>query len=355
MSDRTTYASNLMRIASSIEEEAPFLSYELGRSVRRMVGDHARISVMNPGVRTWEEHVEQMVAVLKSLDQELDAAVREAETVEDLKDLDKAVEEFSILFQETEEEKKLREYLDNTKLLGKTASSTAGVKDFLKNIWKSVTKGDEPEGADAGMAPSYTLDEGTLDDIVEGKADWADASYYIEEEFRENKDFFDGAAGLLDQMKQVREAYKSETLDLGALGKLKSTVQVLIRHGQNMLRGIKKHLLEPAPQVTLEEDEEPAKGATPSGPDPLWDLESTVEHYVDVLRESLGDEGKTVSLLKELFKKVEPAIGEERAEISFASRMAAQRRVLPALIRLAYSRPNTRPVLLPIIRQAVGR
>lgn len=336
-----TYASNLIRIASAIEADSPFLSYELSRSTRRMVGDSVRVSVVNPGIQTFENHVEKMVLVLKSLSQELESA---------LSDLDDAKEFAKFFSGHLAEEKELRELLNNAKKLGKVAAShdVAGFKDWFKGItdvFRKENEGDE----DAGMQPSYQLDESTIDDFVEGSSEWADASYYIEQEFRENKDFFDGANQVLQDMAEIRKAPSTD-----AVQALLENVKRFTRFGENLLRGLRKHLLEPAPKVTLEDDEDKGQGSG-SKSDPLWNLESTVEHYVDILRENLGDEGKTLSLLKELFGKVKPALGEERADVSLASRQAAQKRVLPALVRLAYSRPRTRTVLLPIIRQAVGR
>ena len=118
-----------------------------------------------------------------------------------------------------------------------------------------------------------------------------------------------------------------------------------------MLAGIKQHLLEPVPQITLEEDEEEIP-VEDEGSE-IWDLEGTVEHYIDVLRDNLDDEKKLTSLLKELFRKVGPVVQEERGSI--AGRVAAQRVVLPVLVHMAHARPHLRPALLPIIRQATGR
>jgi len=331
-------AKNLLRIAASIEASDPILSYELSSNVRRIVGDHVRVSVVNPGVKTFEEYVEQMVAVLKSLEQELETA---------LTDLDDA-REFAKFFTEgLAEEEELKQLLEKSRSLGKVAS-TAGFGDWFKgvvNLFRSENKEDEESGAQ----PSYTLDEGTIDDFVEGSSEWADASHYIEQEFRENKEFFGGADEVLAALGDLKQ---SPTED--GVKSLLEKVKQYIRFGERMLNGVRKHLLEPAAKITLEEDEEPAaKGGT--GPDLKVDLEDTVGHYIDALRGALGDEKKTVNLLKELFGKVEPLVQEERGEISFAARLEARRRILPVLVKLAHSRPSTRPVLLPIIRQAVGR
>jgi hypothetical protein len=336
-----------------LEDLDPLLAYELEQDVLSLAGlRKVRKAVVNPGVQTWEEHVESMVSVLKSLEKEMEDAIREAETVKDLNALDRKVDEFSVLFQETAEEEKLREYLENSSLLGKTASSTAGVKDFLQNIWKSIKK-DDSETSESGMSPSYTMDEETMDAIVEGKTNWMDASQYIEEEFKENKDFFAGAQGMLDQMNQVRKDLKTGyDLDVGFLEQILESIRALIKKGGDMLRGVRQHLLEPTPQVILEEDEEqaPQEQAPSLGP---RGLEGTVEHYIDVLRDNLDDEDRLLKLLKELFRTVKPLVEGEQASI--AARRQAQHVVLPVLVRLAHARPHLRSVLLPVIRQATGR
>ncbi len=346
---------NLLRIASDLEVSDPFLAYELEQDVLSLSGlRKVRKAVINPGVQTWEEHVENMVAVLKSLGQELTKVLNEVETLEELKDIDEAIKKFKVLFEDLDaEEQQLEEILGRSRQLGKFASSrdVAGVKDFLKGMWDKF-KGEKAEADSSGMSPSYTMDEGTMDDIIEGKANWMDASQYIEEEFREHKDFFSGANDVLDQMRSVRDEAQEETLEKGAVQKLIEQVQNLIRHGQNMLKGIKKHLLEPAAQVVLEEDEEAPKKDEEANLG-IRGLEGTVEHYIDVLRDNLDDEGKLLKLLKELFRKVKPLVEEERGSI--AVRRQARRIVLPVLVRLAHARPHLRPTLLPVIRQATGR
>jgi hypothetical protein len=342
---------NLLRVASSLDD--PLLAYELERNVLSLAGlRKVRRAVTNPGVQTWEEHVEGMVAVLKSLEKEMEDAISEAEFTNDLNEVDRKIEEFSILFKQTAEEERLMEFLRNTSLLGKTASGTAGVKDFLKNIWRSVTDGGEEE-SEGGMSPSYTLDEDTMDAIVEGKANWMDSSQYIEREFKENKDFFSGAQEMLDQMGQVRKDLKTGySLDVGFLKEILEKIRGLVKQGGDMLRGIRQHLKEPVPQVILEDDEDeaPKEAEAPSlGP---WGLEGTVEHYLDVLRDNLGDEDRLLKLLKELFRKVKPLV---EGEAAVAARVEAQRAVLPVLVRLAYARPHLRPAFVPIIRRAVGR
>lgn len=321
----------IVRIAREIPD--PLLGYELEASARALVASRP-VAVVNPGVKSWEQHVEEMVAVLKSLDQELKDALEEYETAE----------EFSKFFEEgIVEEDELKKILDRTRELGKVAS-TAGVKDFFKNMLRKLKK-ESDEAESSGVEPSYVLDESTIDDFLAGKAEWADASHYVQEEFQENKDFFTGAQDVLSEMEKARHR---PTRD--ALQRIQKRVQQLVRAGQRMLQGIRKHLLEPAPQIQIEEDEEPE---APAGKKTVFNLEGTVGHYIDVLRENLDDPDRLVKLLRELFSEVQPAIETERA--SLAARDEARRRVLPVLVRFAKERPHVRPMLLPILRQAAGR
>jgi len=332
---------NLLRIATSIEASDPILSYELSSNVRRIAGDRVRVSVVNPGVQTFEEYVEQMVTVLKSLEQELETALR---------DFDNAREFAKFFTDGLAEEQELRQLLEKSKSFGKVAS-TAGFGDWFKgvvNLFRSENEEDKEEGAQ----PSYTLDDSSIDDFVEGSSEWIDASHYVEQEFRENKEFFGGADEVLATLGKLE---KSPTED--GVKSLLEKVKKYIKFGERMLHGVRKHLTEPTARITLEEDgeggEPTAKGGT--GPSLKIDLEDTVGHYVDALRGALGDEKKTVNLLKELFGKVEPLVKVERGDIGLAARMEARRRILPMLVKLAHSSPSTRPVLLPIIRKAVGR
>lgn len=340
---RSIYAANLLRIASSLADEAPLMSYELSSSTRRIVGDDVRVSVVNPGMKTFEEYVGQMVVVLKSLSQELEKS---------LQDLDTAKEFAKFFTGQLVEEEELQELLNKAQKLGKVASryKIAGFKDWFKDVTKFFRQ-ENDEAEKAGMQPTYQLDDSTMDDFVEGSVEWTDASYYIEQEFKENREFFDGANQVLKDMEALRKAPTAEAVE-----SILERVKRYIRTGENILRGFRKHLLEPSSKVDLGDDSEKEKSISKPSSDPLWNLESTVEHYVDVLRDNLGDEKKTLSLLKELFGKVKPALSDGgRGELGLAARTAAQRRILPVLIRLAHSRPQSRPVLMPIIRQATGR
>lgn len=338
---KSVYAANLLRIASSIADESPYISYELSSSTRRLVGDGVRISVVNPGMKTFEEYVDQMVVVLKSLSQELEKS---------LQDLDTAKEFAKFFTGQLVEEEELQELLNKAQKLGKVASryKIAGFKDWFKDVTKFFRQ-ENDEAEKAGMQPTYQLDDSTMDDFVEGSVEWTDASYYIEQEFKENREFFDGANQVLKDMEALRKAPTAEAVE-----SILDRVKRYVRSGENILKGFRKHLLEPSSKIDLGDDSEEKSKSKPSS-DPLWNLESTVEHYVDVLRDNLGDEKKTLSLLKELFGKVKPALSDGQGELGLAARMAAQRRVLPVLIRLAHSRPSSRPVLMPIIRQATGR
>lgn len=328
----------LLRIASQVSGQDPLLGYELRRSTLSFASELGKVAVVNPGVQSFEDHVESMVGVLKSLRHEIEGALR---------DLDDA-EEFAKFFSDGfAEEDALKKILERTKKLGRAASTseTSGFKDF----WKSMVKKFKDDDSDdsASMVPSYTLDESTMDDFVEGSSEWADASYFIEQEFRENKEFFDGAHEVIQQLEKVRKSPSRETAE-----RLRDRIDILIRRGGSILKGIRKHLLEPAPRINLEDGEDPESSSEPNRLSPAV-LESTVEHYVDMLRENLGDEGKTLKFLKELYSHIGPMIEVERG--SFAARRKAQKRILPILIRFAHRVPSSRSTLLPIIRQASGR
>jgi hypothetical protein len=333
-----TAFTSLIHVSRTVRAKNPRLADEILRNTLRLDASlrGGRTSVTNPGVRVFEDHVEEMVGVLKSLKQELDGALRDFVEDDDAK-------EFAKFFKDGfAEEEQLQSILDRTKSLGKVAS-TAGFKDF----WKKMTKRGEPDDS-ASMSPSYQMDESVMDDFVEGTSEWADASHFIEQEFRENKEFFNGAHEVIRQIEKIRKHPVKDSIEA-----LRDRIGVLIRQGQRLIQGLRKHLLEPAAKVTLEEDEGGAE-KTPSGKSlsPAV-LENTVEHYIDMLRESLGDEKKTTKFLKELFDQVSPMLETERG--SLAAKAEARRRVLPVLVRFAHAVPSARPAILPIVRQALGR
>jgi hypothetical protein len=92
--------------------------------------------------------------------------------------------------------------------------------------------------------------------------------------------------------------------------------------------------------------------AKPIGPDKMSPekLDSTVTLYADLLKDSSGDQNKTIKYLKELFHAVEPLIKDERAELA-STRLRAAR----SIVRCAFARPNLRKHLLPVIYSLTGR
>jgi len=334
----SVYVKNLVRIAASIRKANPDLSKELITNTRRLIGDSYRISVVNPGVKTYEEYIKEIVTVLKDLKTELSDALTE---------LDDA-EEFSKFFTEMFfEEDELKELLSNAKSLGKVASRTSSFKDWFSGVINLFKKEDSEEDSEAGN-PEYHLDDLAIDEFVEGSRAWNDASFYIEEEFKENKEFFSGAQEIISEVEKLRE---SPTKD--ATKALVDKITKMVRFGERMLSGIRKHLSEPAAMIDLSEDDESPKPQEDPSSELSWDLESTVDHYVDALQNALGDEKKTISLLKELFSKVSPSLKTASSD-QLRARKQAQKKILPMIIKLAYHRPNTRAVLLPIIKEAIS-
>lgn len=358
---RKKAASDLLAIASALHGSEPGAARALVAAVE-VAGFRSRISVINPGVKTWEQHMDEMLSVLKSLDQELGSALT------DFEDAD----EFAKFFEDgISEEEELRKILDRTKALGKVASrvsadeQTSGFKDFFKSMSKKLKrdkKSDDPSAAPT----SYQLDDKAMDDFVEGSRDWTDASHYIEEEFRENRDFFDGAKALLADMDDVRIEPSRDRIRA-----IRDRIPALIKRGQEILSGARKHLTEavesggPAGddgKPAQVEGEEPASPDTHGTEDPKH-FQWTVKHYVDMLRESLDDPDKMKKYLKELYNEVGPQLKAAssdpfayRGQAKHAAVRAAARRVItPVLVKIAQTRPATRPVLLPILRAAAGR
>jgi hypothetical protein len=127
-------------------------------------------------------------------------------------------------------------------------------------------------------------------------------------------------------------------------------VDGLIKKGNSLRQGIREHLMEPAPKVEVtEEGMKPEKPAAPGKMSPEK-LDSTVTYYADLLRDSAGDESKTVKYLRELFHAVKPLLHEERAELA-----ATKIRAAAPIVRCAHARPDLRRRLLPIIYQLTGR
>lgn len=355
---RKKAASDLLAIASRLHGSDPAASRALVAAVG-FAGFRPRISVINPGVKTWEQHMDEMLSVLKSLDQELGSALTDYEDAD----------EFAKFFEDgISEEEELRKILERTKALGKVASrvsadeQTSGFKDFFKSMSKKLKKDKKSEDPSA-IPTSYNMDDKAMDDFVEGSRDWTDASHYIEEEFRENRDFFDGAKALLSDMDDVRIDPSRDKIRA-----IRDRIPALIKRGQEILSGARKHLTdsvqleggdEPVNEggkpVQLEGDEdEPAASPDTHGKQDPKHFQWTVKHYVDMLRESLDDPDKMKKYLKELYNEVGPQLKAASSDLR-ATRAAARRVITPVLVRIAQTRPSTRPILLPILRAAAGR
>lgn len=333
------HVRNLVRVATSLRAANPELSKELLLNTRRLVGDSVRISVINPGVKTYEEYVKEIVTTLKDLKTDLSDALTELDDAEEFSEF------FSDVFFEEEE---LKELLSNAKGLGKVSSRTSGFKDWFDGVVNFFKKDDTGDDSSTGVDSEYNLDEVAIDEFVEGSRAWNDASFYIEEEFKENKEFFSGVREAIAEVEKLRKS-PSRELTKALIGELDK----LIKFGERMLSGVRKHLSEPSAMIDLSEDEEAPKPQEDGASDIAWGLETTVDHYLEALQNALGNEKKTISLLKELFSKVSPSLKTATAQ-QLKVRREAQNKVLPAMIKLAYHKPDTRSVLLPIIKQAIN-
>jgi hypothetical protein len=315
---------SLVKTARQIGQVNPLLGYELER--------HA-VSVINPGARKFEQNLGNSVTVLEALKDELEDALKMLDT-EDAKEFAKFFEDAG----EAEEEE-LRQML-------RKVSTTAGFKDFFnkfKDVFKSKEKDTEGDQVKANE-PSYQLDESTMDEFVEGKREWADPGHYIEQEAKENAQFFSGVEKILDEVDAARKKPNRKIIQ-----DILKKVEVLIRKGKNLGKGIREHLMEPAPKVEITEEgmksEKPAeKKKSPEA------LSLVVSQYGESLQDAAGDEARTVRLLKELFEQVKPFLKEDRAELASSKTRAAA-----IFIRYAYAMPRMRSRLLPVVYQLTGR
>jgi hypothetical protein len=318
------YIQRLYRIASELSD--PTLGYELENNVHKLIAMRRTVSVVNPGFKSWEKHVEEMVMVLKSLQQEIKTALEKYDSAE----------EFANFFEGevVQEEDELRKILNRSHELGKVASTghTAGIGDFFKNMFKKLKK-DQNDAESSGQEPAYSLDDASIDNFVEGQSDWKDAAHYVQQEYKENKDFFSGAQDVLHKMEKARH-----TPNKGALKQILDEIRDLLKTGQDMLKGVRKHLMTPSSDVDVESE--------------VSNFEDTVETYIEVLRENLKDPEKLMQTLHDMFEDVGPMIGSNHTS---SNKQLAARRVLPILIRVAHARPNMRPILLPVIKRATGR
>ena len=312
----------LVKTARDVGKLNPLLGYELERRA---------ISVINPGARKFEQNLENTITILEALKDELDDALKMLDT-EDAKEFAKFFEDAA----EAEEEE-LRQML-------RKVSSTAGFKDFF-NKFKDVFKPKKGEGDEAkANEPSYQMDESKMDEIVEGKRDWADPGHYVEQEAKENAEFFGGVEKVLDAMDAARKKPNRKLIQ-----DILKKVDFLIKKGKNLSKGIRTHLLEPGPKVEVTEEgmkpeKEKAGKLSPER------LDSLITHYTDMLKDSAGDQSKTVKYLKEFFQAVKPVMHEDRAELASAKTRAAA-----VFVRHAHSMPALRSRLLPIVYQLTGR
>lgn len=342
-------ALDLVHIAALIAADHPDAASRLALAA---VAPMRRVSVTNPGVKGWEYYLDEMLHVLKSLDQELGSALTDYETAE----------EFANFFEDgLAEEDELRKILDSTKKLGKVASrlsaddQTSGFKDFFKTMKKKFLKNNDVSPEDASSVPAqYRLDEKAMDDFVEGSRDWLDASKYIEMEFAENRDFFDGANALLRDMDEVRVEPTRDKIRA-----IRDRIPKLIKRGQDVLKGAREHLnaqtvdvedpdagdVNPEGKALDVEGDAPPPADSHGQKDPKH-FQWTVKHYVDMLGESLDDPAKMTKYLKELYNEVGPQL-----------KAASDARALltPRLIKLAQVRPALRTVILPAVRAYAGR
>lgn len=319
MSNRNVF--NLLRIASRLEATDPQLASSLERCA---------LSVINPGAKKFEEHVGDVVEVLKNLKSELEKADKQLDVNDPLND-------------HTEFAKWCDEHIDpesedlglmlkvSAHILRMADDETAGVMDKVKGLFKKKKPADDEAKANE---PSYQMDESEMDEFVEGKRDWSEPSQKIEKETRENKEFFEDAKNVQQLLKKVRDkpSRKMVRMIIQDLGDL-------IDRGMKLMKG--KRNVEKAPQVDLSE-EEPKKPGAPSKPD----LKFNVQHYTDMLKEKEGDEKATIKVLKEFFNVMQPLL---------ASRKVKRSDVLPLLVRTASANPGVRPVLLPIIKRWTGK
>jgi hypothetical protein len=263
----------------------------------------------NPGVKTFKEHVENMVSALEAVEEKLDTALRDSQDIETF--IEYWVDDLSAL-------ENLKKVIEQSRNLGKTASvsNTAGFKDWFKGLFKTKEDGEE-EGT---STPDYSLDEKTMDDFVEGSQEWADASYYVEQEFSENKDFFQNAGNILKEF----ETKIKKGIPLEAVSEILDRLRTVIKKGKNIISEVRQHLVTPITDLIDRDGETPGaeeskevipldkKKKKPS----LIDLPSTVDHYINVLQKNLENPDKLKNSLRELFKAVGPSIEDERAVLS---------------------------------------
>jgi hypothetical protein len=317
MSD--VYFRNLLRIASKLSKTDPILAYELERRT---------LALVHPGVQKFEEHVKDVVEILKGLKDELVQADREL-------DVDKDFEEFAKFFDDEAEAQK-EELSNKLKIVSasmRVAEETANISDIVKNIFKKKPKKTEDESIDT----DYRMDDSTMDEFVEGKRGWEDPSVYAEKETKENKEFFEDSKSIVNLLDKVRDEPSRKMVKF-----IIDHLNDLIDKGTRLMHGV----YEKTKPVEIEDDEKKKPEEKKPGVKKTFNLDNTIEHYMDMLKESSGDEQKVVKYLKEFFNAVKPALEEDRAAL--ASNRA---KILPILVAAAKASPRTKSILASIVRR----
>jgi predicted RNA-binding Zn-ribbon protein involved in translation (DUF1610 family) len=338
-SDKRQILDNLTKIAARLSDQK--LSAQLKQAAlnlsARIAGEEEtaseeQVAIVNPGVVSWQQHIEEILSTLKSLDQELGGALADLETTE----------QFVKFFKGgLVEESQLKKALERHKKLGKVASShvaaedeTAGFGDFWKSVKNKFTDEEYDDGDGSG---SYDLPDKAVDEFVEGSRPWLDASQYVETEYKENQEFFGELSKILVEMDRLRNDPTR-----GAVTALRDRVMKLIKTGKDVLNNARRHFNQP-------------KSTAPKTDD--TDLGFTVSHFIEMLKEHINDPVKTKQYLRELFSDVGPMLKEAsgNAETHRRARQIARTKIASTLIRFAAKNPSSRAYLLPILREITGR
>ena len=289
-------SNNLFKISSQILD--PLLAYDLDRNVKSL------IAIQNPNRERNEDKIERIVYVLKSMRQEIEKALSDLETAE----------EFSKFFNEGLPE------INQLEAISKRAS----VKRLAKSdAWES------------GIDPSYDMPDEDIDAFIEGKEKW-DSGKSIGEEREKLVYFLHDVSTLVSTFNNAK---KDKTNSKSLMTKILDKIDDLISKGSEMIGGIstgkpkKKPLVAPKPKLDKKKS-------------PVLNLENKVEHYIDMLKQNIGNESKTVKTLREFFNEMRPAIEEEKGVIASS---------LPVLIRIAHKYDNLRPGLVPIIKKLLNK
>ncbi len=262
----------------------------LGRSITALI---------NPGARRFDQHIGDVVDVLKGLKEELETADRQIDT-DDAKEFAKWFD--GVAEAEVED---LHQTLKVSSVFLRLADDTAGVVDRVKNLFKKapVQKGDGESGA------SYDMPESEMDDFVEGKRDWSDPSAKVEKESRENKEFFEDAKNVQQLLEKVREKPSRKMVRMI----IKDLDELIERGTAIMGKGRKSDKVPQAEDfVGVEKPvEKPGSSGKP-------DLGFNVQHYTDMLIEAMGDEKATLKVLKEFFKVMEPHLASRSNRVKLS-------------------------------------